>query len=103
MHFPKYASPVAAILATAILMLATAAQDRAAAQPKVLGATCAPGFTANALSQSANTYVCQSSVIVCPMRPGMNVSAQPLAPIPSQNGVTLRYQCAYRPMTASPR
>jgi hypothetical protein len=89
----------AAILAAAILLFAAASQGQASAQTKLLGQACAPGFTANALSQSANVQVCQSSIAVCAMRPGMNVTAQPIAPLHGRNGFTLRYSCTYQPMS----
>jgi hypothetical protein len=92
----------AAILAAAMLLFAAASQERAAAQSKLLRQTCTPGFTANAISQSANVYVCQSAVAVCAMRPGMNVTVQPLRAQPGRNGFTLKYSCTYQPMSNSP-
>jgi hypothetical protein len=96
MQFVRHLGAAVAILAAAMLLL-TASQEHASAQTKHFGHGCAPGFTANAISPAANVQVCQSSLAVCPMRPGMNVLAQPLAPLDGQKGFALRYSCTYQP------
>jgi hypothetical protein len=113
----KLAGASAAILAAALLLVATAGQDRAAAQTVqqvpsgtiLLAMQCAQGFSkTNAVSTSiVRSWDCMTPVVLCPAPAAGwfgNRTPKLLAPVQiPTGGIRLRYQCSYQHSSIVPR